>query len=94
MDDPSFSLLLQLNKDTGEYIIAIDTDDYSSDNSEITATLLCNLTHAALNKTILEALDKFPDDNEEKAIEYVSEVLEIWGMYEEELARLVAKKTT
>ena len=92
MDDPSFSLLLQLNKDTGEYIIAIDTDDYSSDNSEITATLLCNLTHAALNKTILEALDKFPDDNEEKAIEYVSEVLEIWGMYEEELARLVAKK--
>ena len=94
MDNPSFSLLLQLNKDTGEYIIAIDTDDYSSDNSEMTATLLLNLTNAALNEKIREGLIKFPTDNEEKerAIEYVSEVLDIWELYEEELAKLIVKK--
>ena len=91
MDNPSFSLLLQLNKDTGEYIIAIDTDDYSSDNAELTSTLLCNLTHGALNETIIEALDNFPDDKEEE-INYISEVVEIWGMYEEELAKLIVKK--
>ena len=91
MDNPSFSLLLQLNKDTGEYIIAIDTDDYSSGNAELTSTLLCNLTHGALNDTIIEALDNFPDDKEEE-IKYVGEVAEIWGMYEEELAKLIVKK--
>ena len=91
MDNPSFSLILQLNKDTGEYIIAIDTDDYSSDNAELTATLLCNLTHGALNETIIESLDNFPEDKEEE-IKYVSEAVKIWGMYEEELAKLVVKK--
>ena len=75
MDNPSFSLLLQLNQDTGEYIFAIDANDKSVESAEMTATLICNLVHGELNPVLIDAISNYAEEETEKTHVFWGE----WG---------------
>jgi len=85
MDDPSFSLLLQLDQDTGEYIFAIDANDKSIESAEMAATLLCNLVHGELNTVLIDAIQNFPDPEKIAEQTFSAATLEFWKAYEEQI---------
>jgi hypothetical protein len=80
MDNPSFSLLLQLNQKTGEYIIAVDSNDNTLDSAEMAATFITNLVHGELNPIIIEALSNYPEGEDEE--EFIEATLAFWKEYE------------
>ena len=80
MDNPSFSLLLQLNQKTGEYIIAVDSNDNTLDSAEVAATFITNLVHGELNPIIIEALSNYPEGEDEE--EFIEATLAFWKEYE------------
>ena len=80
MDNPSFSLLLQLNQDTGEYIFAIDANDKSVSSAEMTATLICNLVHGELNEVLIDAISNYAETEEERT--FAETTLIFWKEYE------------
>ncbi len=80
MDNPSFSLLLQLNQKTGEYIIAVDSNDNTLDSAEMAATFITNLVHGELNPVIIEALSNYPEGEDEE--EFIEATLAFWKEYE------------
>ena len=80
MDNPSFSLLLQLNQDTGEYIFAIDANDKSVESAEMTATLICNLVHGELNPVLIDAISNYAEEETEKT--FTEATLSFWKEYE------------
>ena len=65
MDNPSFSLLLQLDQETGEYIFAVDANDKSIESAEMAATLLCNLVHSELNPVLIDAIKSYAESKDE-----------------------------
>lgn len=85
MDDPSFSLLLQLDQETGEYVFAIDANDKSIESAEMAATLLCNLVHGELNTVLIDAIQNFPDPDKIAETTFVAATLEFWKGYEEQI---------
>ena len=80
MDNPSFSLLLQLNQETGEYIFAIDANDKSVESAEMTATLICNLVHGELNPVLIDAISNYAEEEAEKT--FTEATLSFWKEYE------------
>ena len=80
MDNPSFSVLLQLNQDTGEYIFAIDANDKSVSSAEMTATLICNLVHGELNEVLIDAISSYAETEEERT--FAETTLIFWKEYE------------
>lgn len=80
MDNPSFSLLLQLNQKTGEYIIAVDSNNNTIDCAEMAATFITNLVHGELNPVIIEALSNYPEGEDEE--EFIEATLAFWKEYE------------
>jgi hypothetical protein len=80
MNNPSFSLLLQLNQKTGEYIIAVDSNDNTLDSAEMAATFITNLVHGELNPIIIEALSNYPEGEDEE--EFIEATLAFWKEYE------------
>jgi hypothetical protein len=80
MDNPSFSVLLQLNQDTGEYIFAIDANDKSISSAEMTATLICNLVHGELNEVLIDAISNYAETEEEQM--FTEATLTFWKEYE------------
>ena len=84
MDNPSFSLLLQLDSDTGEYIIAVDSTDNTIDSAEMAATFITNLVHGELNPILIEALNNYPEGESEK--EFIEATLAFWKEYEIQIA--------
>jgi hypothetical protein len=80
MNNPSFSLLLQLNQKTGEYIIAVDSNDNTLDSAEMAATFITNLVHGELNPVIIEALSNYPEGEDEE--EFIEATLAFWKEYE------------
>ena len=80
MDNPSFSLLLQLNQDTGEYIFAIDANDKSVSSAEMTATLICNLVHGELNEVLIDAIKNYAESEDEQV--FTEATLSFWKEYE------------
>ena len=80
MDNPSFSVLLQLNQDTGEYIFAIDANDKSISSAEMTATLICNLVHGELNEVLIDAISNYAETEEERT--FAETTLIFWKEYE------------
>ena len=80
MENPSFSLLLQLNQETGEYIFAIDAPDKSVESAEMAATLICNLVHAELNPVLIESIKNYAQDNTEQF--FAEATLSFWKEYE------------
>ena len=80
MDNPSFSVLLQLNQDTGEYIFAIDANDKSVSSAEMTATLICNLVHGELNEVLIDAISNYAETEEEQM--FTEATLTFWKEYE------------
>ena len=80
MDNPSFSVLLQLNQDTGEYIFAIDANDKSVSSAEMTATLICNLVHGELNEVLIDAISNYAETKEEQM--FTEATLTFWKEYE------------
>lgn len=84
MDNPSFSLLLQLDSDTGEYIIAVDSTDNTIDSAEMAATFITNLVHGELNPILIEALNNYPEGESEK--EFIKATLAFWKEYEIQIA--------
>ena len=80
MDNPSFSVLLQLNQDTGEYIFAIDANDKSISSAEMTATLICNLVHGELNEVLIDAISNYAETKEEQR--FTEATLTFWREYE------------
>merc|ERR1712054_266847 len=80
MDNPSFSLLLQLNQETGEYIFAIDALDKSVESAEMAATLICNLVHSELNPVLIESFKNYAESNAEQF--FVEATLSFWKEYE------------
>ena len=84
MDNPSFSLLLQLDSDTGEYIIAVDSTDNTIDSAEMAATFITNLVHGELNPVLIEALSNYPEGESEK--EFIEATLAFWKEYEIQIA--------
>ena len=80
MDNPSFSVLLQLNQDTGEYIFAIDANDKSVSSAEMTATLICNLVHGELNEVLIDAISNYAETEEERT--FAETTLIFWKEYE------------
>ena len=80
MDNPSFSVLLQLNQDTGEYIFAIDANDKSISSAEMTATLICNLVHGELNEVLIDAIGNYAETEEEQM--FTEATLTFWREYE------------
>ena len=80
MDNPSFSVLLQLNQDTGEYIFAIDANDKSISSAEMTATLICNLVHGELNEVLIDAISNYAETKEEQM--FTEATLTFWKEYE------------
>ena len=84
MDNPSFSLLLQLDSDTGEYIIAVDSTDNTIDSAEMAATFITNLVHGELNPILIEALSNYPQGESEK--EFIEATLAFWKEYEIQIA--------
>ena len=84
MDNPSFSLLLQLDSDTGEYIIAVDSTDNTIDSAEMAATFITNLVHGELNPILIEALSNYPEGENEE--EFIEATLAFWKEYEIRIA--------
>lgn len=84
MDNPSFSLLLQLDSDTGEYIIAVDSTDNTVDSAEMVATFITNLVHGELNPILIEALSNYPEGEDEE--EFIEATLAFWKEYEIQIA--------
>ena len=80
MDNPSFSVLLQLDQDTGEYIFAIDANDKSISSAEMTATLICNLVHGELNEVLIDAISNYAETEEERT--FAETTLIFWKEYE------------
>ena len=80
MDNPSFSVLLQLDQDTGEYIFAIDANDKSISSAEMTATLICNLVHGELNEVLIDAISNYAETKEEQM--FTEATLTFWKEYE------------
>ena len=80
MDNPSFSVLLQLDQDTGEYIFAIDANDKSISSAEMTATLICNLVHGELNEVLIDAISSYAETEEEQ--KFTEATLTFWREYE------------
>ena len=80
MDNPSFSLLLQLDSETGEYIIAVDSTDNTIDSAEMAATFITNLVHGELNPILIEALSNYPEGENEE--EFIEATLAFWKEYE------------
>lgn len=80
MDNPSFSVLLQLDQDTGEYIFAIDANDKSVSSAEMTATLICNLVHGELNEVLIDAISNYAETKEEQM--FTEATLTFWKEYE------------
>jgi hypothetical protein len=92
MDDPSFSLLLQLDQETGEYIFAIDANDKSIESAEMAATLLCNLVHGELNTVLIDAIKNYPDPNDMPEQTFVAATLEFWKEYEVQILEALEKQ--
>ena len=80
MDNPSFSLLLQLNQETGEYIFAVDANDKSVESAEMAATLICNLVHSELNPVLIDAIKNYAEGEDEKI--FTEATLSFWKEYE------------
>ena len=80
MDNPSFSLLLQLDSETGEYVIAVDSTDNTTDSAEMAATFITNLVHGELNPILIEALSNYPEGEDEE--EFIEATLAFWKEYE------------
>ena len=80
MDNPSFSVLLQLDQDTGQYIFAIDANDKSISSAEMTATLICNLVHGELNEVLIDAISNYAETEEERT--FAETTLIFWKEYE------------
>jgi len=80
MDNPSFSVLLQLDQDTGEYIFAIDANDKSISSAEMTATLICNLVHGELNEVLIDAISSYAATEEDQM--FAEATLTYWKEYE------------
>ena len=80
MDNPSFSVLLQLDQDTGQYIFAIDANDKSVSSAEMTATLICNLVHGELNEVLIDAIGNYAETEEEQM--FTEATLTFWREYE------------
>jgi len=80
MDNPSFSLLLQLNQETGEYIFAVDANDKSVESAEMTATLICNLVHGELNPVLIDAIKNYAESEDEQV--FTEATLSFWKEYE------------
>lgn len=84
MDYPSFSLLLQLDHKTGEYIIAVDSNNNTIDCAEMAATFITNLVHGELNPILIEALSNYPEGENEE--EFIEATLAFWKEYEIRIA--------
>ena len=80
MDNPSFSLLLQLNQETGEYIFAVDANDKSIESVEMAATLICNLVHSELNPVLIDAIKNYAESEQEQL--FTEATLSFWKEYE------------
>ena len=80
MENPSFSLLLQLNQETGEYIFAIDALDKSIESAEMAATLICNLVHSELNPVLIDAIKNYAESEQEQL--FTEATLSFWKEYE------------
>ena len=83
MDNPSFSLLLQLDSETGEYIIAVDSTDNTIDSAEMAATFITHLVHGELNPILIEALSNYPEGEDEE--EFIEATLVFWKEYETQI---------
>ena len=80
MDNPSFSLLLQLNQETGEYVFAVDANDKSIESAEMAATLICNLVHSELNPVLIDAIKNYAESEDEQV--FTEATLSFWKEYE------------
>ena len=80
MDNPSFSLLLQLNQETGEYVFAVDANDKSIESAEMAATLICNLVHSELNPVLIDAIKNYAESEQEQL--FTEATLSFWKEYE------------
>ncbi len=90
MENPSFSLLLQLNQETGEYIFAIDALDKSVESAEMAATLICNLVHSELNPVLIESFKNYAESNAEQF--FVEATLSFWKEYELQILQALQQR--
>lgn len=80
LESPSFSMLIQLNKNTEEFIVATDIDDLDEQNADLVGAFLSILTNGGANKVIIDALTSFSNNEEEET--FVLNVLTQWKGYE------------
>lgn len=80
LKDPSFSILIQINQEKEEFVIAVDGNDFSDNNAELIASFLFQLTHGGVTPIILDALEAFPENSKEK--EFILNTVIMWRTLE------------
>ena len=90
MDNPSFSLLLQLNQETGEYVFAVDANDKSIESAEMAATLICNLVHSELNPVLIDAIKNYAESEQEQL--FTEATLSFWKEYELQILQALQQR--
>lgn len=80
LKDPSFSMLIQLNKETEEFIIATDMDDFDESNADLIGIFLSILTTGGANSIVIDALTSFANNELEE--DFILKVLTQWKGYD------------
>jgi len=80
LTNPSFSILIQINKETEEFIVAVDTDDLSDSNSDLVGVFFSTLTSGEANQVVMDALNSFPLNREEQS--FMLKVIKQWKLYQ------------
>lgn len=80
LENPSFCILIQLNKETEEFTIAADIDDFTEENADLIGIFLSILTSGGANQILADALTSFPVNKQEE--QFVLQILNLWKAYE------------
>jgi hypothetical protein len=91
LKDPSFSILIQINQEKEEFVIAVDGNDFSDNNAELIASFLFQLTHGGVTPIILDALESFPENSKEK--EFILNTVIMWRALEAADAKVDNEKS-
>lgn len=86
----TFSMLIQLDKETGIYQIMIHEDDTSTDNAEMVATMLFDIFNSNGLRNVFAAFENYPSNDEE--LEFCRNTLTLWKHLAEHKINSVKKK--
>jgi len=90
LKDPSFSIIIQINEEKEEFVIAVDGNDFSDNNAELVASFLFQLTHGGVTPIILDALESFPENSKER--EFIVNTVVMWRKLEEVQNKAIDEK--